>query len=49
MAPIVHGLEAKYSDRILFTYLDIDDPANVPAMKDLQYELTTALSESINQ
>ena len=25
MAPIVHGLEAKYGDRIQFTYLDIDD------------------------
>jgi thioredoxin-like negative regulator of GroEL len=37
MAPIVHGLEATYSDRIMFTYLDIDDPANAAAMKDLQY------------
>ena len=26
MKPIVHGLEAKYGDRIQFTYLDIDDP-----------------------
>ncbi len=25
MKPIVHGLEAKYADRMLFTYLDIDD------------------------
>ena len=25
MKPIVHGLEAKYGDRIQFTYLDIDD------------------------
>ncbi len=28
MAPIVHGLEAEYYDRISFIYLDIDDPAN---------------------
>jgi hypothetical protein len=25
MKPIVHGLEARYGDRIQFTYLDIDD------------------------
>ncbi len=28
MAPIVHGLEAKYYTRINFVYLDIDDPRN---------------------
>jgi hypothetical protein len=28
MAPIVHGLEAEYSDRMKFSYLDIDDPAS---------------------
>ncbi|RME88061.1 MAG: hypothetical protein D6770_07855 [Anaerolineae bacterium] len=28
MAPIVHGLEAKYYTRITFVYLDIDDPRN---------------------
>jgi hypothetical protein len=28
MAPIVHGLESKYVDRMNFVYLDIDDPAN---------------------
>lgn len=27
MAPIVHGLEDIYKDRINFVYLDIDDPA----------------------
>jgi hypothetical protein len=27
MAPIVHGLEDRYSDRMEFSYLDIDDPA----------------------
>ncbi len=26
MAPMGHGLEAKYFGRILFTYLDADDP-----------------------
>lgn len=26
MAPIVHGLEDLYGDRINFVYLDIDDP-----------------------
>ena len=33
MAPIVHGLEAKYTDRINFVYLDIDD-ANTQRFKD---------------
>lgn len=28
MAPIMNGLEEKYQDRIIFTYLDIDDPGN---------------------
>ncbi|GAB4485764.1 MAG: hypothetical protein OHK0031_09850 [Anaerolineales bacterium] len=27
MAPIVHGLEAKYSGKINFYFLDADDPA----------------------
>jgi len=26
MAPMVHGLEAKYFGKIQFTYLDADDP-----------------------
>ena len=26
MAPVVHGLEAEYADRMNFAYLDIDDP-----------------------
>ena len=26
MAPMVHGLEAKYFGRITFSYLDADDP-----------------------
>ena len=27
MAPIVQALEAEYRNRLIFTYLDIDDPA----------------------
>jgi len=27
MAPMVHGLEAKYFGRIKFSYLDADDPS----------------------
>ncbi len=30
MAPIVHGLEDRYTDRMTFSYLDIDDPATAP-------------------
>ncbi|HEX2992146.1 MAG TPA: hypothetical protein VHO49_15780 [Anaerolineales bacterium] len=26
MAPMVHGLEAKYFGKVAFTYLDADDP-----------------------
>ena len=28
MAPVVHGLEAEYSGKIKFAFLDVDDPAN---------------------
>jgi thioredoxin-related protein len=28
LAPIVHGLESEYYDKINFVYLDVDDPAN---------------------
>jgi thioredoxin-related protein len=28
MASVVHGLEAEYYDKVKFSYLDIDDPAN---------------------
>ncbi len=31
MAPVVHGLEAKYAGQIDFIYLDIDDSANADA------------------
>jgi hypothetical protein len=37
MAPVVHGLEAKYSDRIDFVYLDIDDPRTMPFKSQLGY------------
>jgi thioredoxin-related protein len=37
MKPIVHGLEAKYSDRINFVYLDIDDPNTAGLKTDLNY------------
>ncbi|HLF90045.1 MAG TPA: hypothetical protein VI451_13935 [Anaerolineales bacterium] len=33
MAPIVHGLEAKYNSQINFVYLDIDD-ANTQRFKE---------------
>lgn len=39
MAPIVHGLEAEYDDRMNFVYLDIDDPANDPFKEALLYRL----------
>jgi len=37
MAPMVHGLEAKYFDRIKFTYLDADDPATFDFQKTLGF------------
>ena len=37
MAPVVHGLEARYSDRIDFVYLDIDDPRTAPFKSQLGY------------
>lgn len=39
MAPIVHGLEAEYSDQINFVYLDIDDPANDEIKRALGYRV----------
>jgi hypothetical protein len=35
MAPVVHGLENKYSQQMNFVFLDIDNPGT----KDLQKEL----------
>jgi hypothetical protein len=37
MAPIVHGLEAQYEDRLNFVYLDIDDPDNDSFKEALEY------------
>ena len=28
MAPVVHGLEAEYYEKVKFAFLDIDDPNN---------------------
>jgi hypothetical protein len=37
MAPVVHGLEAEYGDRVNFVYLDIDDPDTLPFKQQLGY------------
>jgi hypothetical protein len=37
MAPMVHGLEAKYFGRIKFSYLDADDPATAEFQKTLGF------------
>ena len=37
MRPIVHGLENKYAAKIDFIYLDIDDPASGPIMRNLGF------------
>jgi hypothetical protein len=37
MAPIVHGLEVEYFNRINFVYLDVDDSANADFLKQLGY------------
>ena len=39
MAPIVHGLEAEYADRMVFSYLDIDDAANAEVKKTLNFRV----------
>jgi hypothetical protein len=39
MIPIVHGLQAKYQDRIGFVYLDIDDDANAEFKRALGYRV----------
>ena len=40
MAPVVHGLENKYSEQMNFVFLDIDDPGT----KELRNELGFLLS-----
>jgi hypothetical protein len=37
MAPVVHGLEAEYGDRMNFVYLDIDDEATFTFKQALAY------------
>jgi hypothetical protein len=37
MAPIVHGLEAKYYGRIQFTYLDASDPNTMEFQRTLGF------------
>lgn len=37
MAPIVHGLKNDYDDRMVFTFLDIDDPETKAWMEVLVY------------
>jgi hypothetical protein len=37
MAPMVHGLEAKYFGRINFVYLDADDPNTVEFQRTLGF------------
>lgn len=39
MAPIVHGLEAQYAGKLLFAYLDIDDPANEAVKQQLGFRV----------
>jgi hypothetical protein len=37
MAPMVHGLEAKYFGQIRFSYLDADDPATMEFQRALGF------------
>lgn len=37
MAPMVHGLEAKYFGRINFVYLDADDPNTIEFQRTLGF------------
>jgi thioredoxin-related protein len=39
MKPIVHGLNAKYLDTMVFTYLDIDDADNDQWKQALKYRV----------
>jgi thioredoxin-like negative regulator of GroEL len=38
MAPVVHGLEAKYAGQVDFIYLDIDDSSTNPFKSQLGYQ-----------
>lgn len=37
MAPMVHGLEAEYYDRVIFSYLDADDPRTYDFQRNLGF------------
>ena len=37
MAPVVHGLEEKYSSQMIFSFLDIDDAATFEYKAALNY------------
>jgi hypothetical protein len=37
LAPVVHGLEQQWGDRINFVYLDIDDPRAEPFKRQFGY------------
>lgn len=37
MAPMVHGLEAKYSGKVVFSYLDADDPRTFNFQQELGF------------
>ena len=37
MAPMVHGLEAKYFGRIQFSFLDADDPQTLDIQRSLGF------------
>jgi hypothetical protein len=37
MKPIVHGLQAEYGNRIIFTYLDVDDARNATFKEQLGF------------
>ena len=38
MAPVVHGLEAKYFGQIGFAYLDIEDSRNADLMQQFSFQ-----------
>ena len=38
MAPMVHGLEAKYAGKVNFFYLDADDPATDVFQRDYGFQ-----------
>ncbi len=37
MAPMVHGLEAEYSGKVKFSYLDADDPDTFTFQRELGF------------